>query len=374
MSKLPETIGANLRTFRESAGATQRELEVALGLGPGWMELYESGSELPRFDALLAILTELNTDLQSFLQSVHLPQPLYPRSLHRTADGKNLRVSFPYGKFAAIYTLPQASEEEFDAVLEVLREGLAEADRADEDSTAAQSEAVASAFLRAVVEWPHANPSDLWYFVVYRAYLDHANHPASHARLNLDQSWKRTSGWALERVLVRHYSQKLASHGVNISIPSKEAIAEYLEGLELADRLEADKVDVMLTKTDGSFLGVVHVKASFAERRTDDVPMSRALVEAGYFSPVWTMDCKATPAERPKNRGELGKAMKEGQPDIRSAKRKDIEDDAYFSTCFSYNQNTEPTPSDQDTDSPIVVCDFRNLDDQFVTAVVSALR
>ena len=162
--------------------------------------------------------------------------------------------------------------------------------------------------------------------------------------------------------------------GVRISIQSKEVIAEHLAGLGLAERLEADKVDVLLTGVDGSFLGVVHVKASFAERRTDDVPMSRALVEAGYFSPLWTMDCKAAPSATPRNRGELGKALIAGQPDKRSAKRKDIEDDGYFSGCFSYNLNTEPTPIDQATESPIVLCDFNKLDDRFVDAVVSAFH
>ena len=374
MSELSEALGANLKAFRQSAGATQSQLEAALGLGPGWIELYESGRELPSIDALMAILTQLEADARSFFRRTHLPHQQYPRALNRAAVGRDLLVSFPYGKFSASYTLPGASEEGFDSVLEVLRKGLAQSDRSSEDPATAQADAVASAFLRAAAEWPHANPSDLWYFVVYRAYLDRANHPASHARLDLAQSWKRTGGWALERVLVRHYGERLAAHGINISIPPKKVVALYLESLELADRLEPDKVDVVLTESGGSFLGVVHVKASFAERRTDDVPMSRALVEAGYFSPLWTMDCKAIPGERPANRGELGKAMNVGQPDKRSAKRKDIEDDAYFSACFSYNLNTQPTPSDQDTDSPILICDFRNEDDDFVTAAVSALR
>ena len=372
MSELSKSIGAKLRTVREAAGASQSELETALKLGPGWIELYESGSVLPGLDALLAILAELDTDGQSFFEDAHVPPQSYPRSLSRTADGEDLRITFPYGKFTAVHKLLQTSVGQFDSVIDVLREGLAEAEMIGQDSVAAKSEAVASAFLEAVTEWPQANPSDLWYFVVYRAFLDRANHPASQARLNLEQSWKRTGGWALERVLVRHYAEKLASEGVAISMPPKEVIAEHLAGLELAERLEADKVDVLLTRDDGAFLGVVHVKASFAERRTDDVPMSRALVEAGYFSPLWTMDCKATPSAIPRNRGELGRAWVAGQPDNRSAKRKDIEDDGYFSGCFSYNLNTEPTPSDQITDSPIVVCNFNDLDDRFVNAVVAA--
>ena len=116
--------------------------------------------------------------------------------------------------------------------------------------------------------------------------------------------------------------------------------------------------------------GVVHVKSSFAERRTDDVPMSKALVDAGYLSPLWTMDSKSTPAVRPHNRGELGKVLEESG-DNRSAKRKDIEDDRYFSACFSYNANTLPTPLDQNAKAKVYGCDFNNPDDRFSQFIIS---
>lgn len=119
--------------------------------------------------------------------------------------------------------------------------------------------------------------------------------------------------------------------------------------------------------------GVVHVKASFAERRTDDVPMSKALVEAGYISPLWTLDCKSTPSPQPFNRGELGPALGKGK-DIRSAKRKDIEDDGYFSACFSYNANTIPTPITQKAKARIFVCDFNNPDDAFSNFIISGWK
>jgi hypothetical protein len=124
---------------------------------------------------------------------------------------------------------------------------------------------------------------------------------------------------------------------------------------------------VGVTDTGPVCFGVVHVKASFAERRTDDVPMSKALVEAGYCSPLWTMDCKSSPSPLPINRGELGPAKPTIGVDRRSAKRKDIEDDGYFSACFSYNRNTVPTPATQDAAGRIMICDFTNpSDDAFV--------
>ena len=117
------------------------------------------------------------------------------------------------------------------------------------------------------------------------------------------------------------------------------------------------------------FFGVCHVKASIAERRTDDVPLSRALIDGGFTSPFLTMDCKSGPSKDPVNRGELGEVLGAGN-DQRSAKRKDIEDDGYFSACFSYNANTLPTPARQRAKARIFVCDFRNPDDAFAQFII----
>ncbi len=140
-----------------------------------------------------------------------------------------------------------------------------------------------------------------------------------------------------------------------------------MDQFNVPSRLESDKVDVFLLGPDDRVFGVVHVKASFAERRTDDVPMSEALIAKGYFSPLWTMDCKSMPAAKPVNKGELG--LVQGR---RSAKRKDFEDDGWFSACFSYNANTLASPDPEKVAAPIVVCDFSDPDDAFVEHVVAA--
>ena len=210
-------------------------------------------------------------------------------------------------------------------------------------------------------------------FVVSRSYYDPFNHPADYARLNLDQSWKRTGGWALEEIFVRHYGAFLHERGVKMYIAPADEKRRILARLKVADRLEADKVDVMLSGTVAGrdeFFGVCHVKASIAERRTDDVPLSRALIKAGYTSPFLTMDCKSGPSESPVNRGELGSVLR-GKTDERSAKRKDIEDDGYFSACFSYNRNTIPTPQKQRAKARIYVCDFSDPDDAFSEFVLA---
>lgn len=65
-----------------------------------------------------------------------------------------------------------------------------EEDEEEETNTRAKSiktDAVASAYLKAVERFPTANPSDLWYFLIYRAYLDPYNHPAKFA-------WRKSPG------------------------------------------------------------------------------------------------------------------------------------------------------------------------------------
>ena len=383
-----EALLRRLREIRESTGRTPGDLEQQLILGPGWIERFESGDTIPALDVLTVILDELGSNLWELLEGVNADVDLaeattaVDRFIHaeEAADGSGLLVHFRYADFDATYVLPEATEDDFEAVIKTLRDGLAMlvADAVDgEDRQSIKTNAVAAAYLEAVERWPNANSSDLWWFIVSRAYLDPFNHPAAYARLDLGQSWKRTGGWALEEVLVRHYGPSLQAHGIRLFIADRTDRERFIEQLAVADRLESDKMDVLLvgeSEQGEHCFGVVHVKASFAERRTDDVPMSKALVEGGYTSPLWTMDCKSTPAARPVNRGELGVVRTDADgPDPRSAKRKDIEEDGYFSACFSYNRNTKPTPASQATRARIYVCDFSDpAEDQFAMFIRTA--
>ena len=86
------------------------------------------------------------------------------------------------------------------------------------------------------------------------------------------------------------------------------------------------------------------------------------------------MDCKSFPSPEPINRGELGKTFTGEGQDRRNAKRKDIENDGFFSACFSYNRNTRPTPLDAPAEARIYSCDFTNPDDAFTRFIVSESR
>jgi transcriptional regulator with XRE-family HTH domain len=367
------------RMLREESDVSRGQLEQRLILGPGWIERFETGQTMPTLDMLLAMLAGINCSLNDLLTDLPPPSAAeIDRYIHSERKKNSLDIHFKYAKYDAVYTLPNARTREFERVMKMLRDGLARLEGRSVDSEAVKAQAVTQAYLEAVRLWPDANPSDLWYFVIYRAYCDPFNHPARFARLDLSQSWKRTGGWALEQVLVRHYGGFLKDKGISLVIGSSEFKRHHLQTLRVKERLEADKIDLLLfgrvRRTDVIF-GAVHVKASFAERRTDDVPMSRALVEGGYVSPLCTMDCKSSPSARPFNKGELGALVKGGDKvDRRSAKRKDIEEDGYFSACFSYNQNTRPTPTDQKVKARIYVCDFQNPDDAFSQFLASAWR
>mgnify|MGYP001418020732 CR=1 FL=1 len=360
-----KTLLGKLRSIRERAGLSEDALEERLILGPGWIRRFETGDTVPSIDMVLAILHETGAGLDQLLDGLPEPEASeVERSIFAEESGRNILINFRYANFDAQYTLLNSTLDDFEVVIKTLRDGLARLARANQaQSEAIKSDSVARTFLAAVQRWPTANPSDLWWFLVYRAYCDPYNHPAQFARLDFTQSWKRTGGWALEEILVRHYGPFLKRHGVNLFIADSTEKQRLVRGLTLADRVEADKIDVVLTGETSSgprFFGVVHVKASFAERRTDDVPMSIALSRGGYTSPLWTMDCKSTPSAHPVNRGELGDVAER-----RSAKRKDIEDEGYFTGCFSYNKHTQPSLDTLPDERRVYVCDFANPDDVF---------
>lgn len=376
-SELLKTLLRKLKEERNSRHISKESLEESLIIGPGWIDSFESGDVSITLETLLSIIKKAEIPLSTITDDVFVEnEQEFPRNIYAVNSDKGIDIRFKYAAHDAVYSLEGATVSEFNNVLKELRDGLAKLVSEDENqSEALKTEAVAKAFIKAVHNWPNANPSDIWWFIIYRAYCDPFNHPAKYSRLSFEQSWKRTGGWALEEILVRHYAPSLKKHGIRLFIAPTEERVRLLAQAKVADRLEADKADVLLTgiiHDTEVFFGVVHVKASFAERRTDDVPMSKALVDGGYVSPLWTLDCKSTPSDSPFNKGELGVA-KSRTEDKRSAKRKDIEDDGYFSSCFSYNKNTIPTPSNQKSKAKIFVCNFSHVDnDPFFRFIIES--
>lgn len=362
------TFSDNLRRFRENLGMTQEQLGEAAEFDRSYIGGIERGERNPSLDAILRLASALRVAPGRLFEGIgddtQAPAPDRSGAITALVNDDGLLIGFKYDQYDAEYQLSGATEKEFVRVLRALKDGLAfHRGRAD---------AVANAFHLAVQTWPDANPSDLWTFLINRAYCDRSNHPIANARLNLEQSWKRTSGWALERVLIAHYQPFLESKGVTVKIAGKTEKAALLGNIN-DPRIVPDKADILVLHHYHGvehLLGVVHVKASIAERRTDDVPMSRALIESGYLSVFWTMDAKSFPSAQPVNSGEFGDNSGEQTSD----KRRDFEEHGHFSVCFSYNRNTMPTLDDRNAVSRIFVCDFRNPDDRFSQFLRDALR
>lgn len=349
-----------LESARVAQGLSREDVENTLVLGPGWVELFESGKREPSLGALAALLTLYDVKLSDFFQELELSNEgvIPDRHLSVEPDGDGIYLHFPMGAYDAKVRFSNASIDEYNDVLLVMRNRLAAGQK---------KEAIVDAFMKAVHLWPHLNPSDLWYFFISHAYQDDYNHPATSAGLDWSQSWKRAGGWSLEAVYVKHYNSFLAQHGIELLMPDPATKKGFLGQMGIAGQAGVEKSDVIAVGRNNAGdvepFGVIHVKASFAERRTDDVPLSRQLIQSNYASPLLTMDCKAAPREQPINKGELG-PVQDGTARV-SSKRLDIERDRVFDAAFSYNSNTFGTPQNANAASRIHVCNFSDPDDAF---------
>ena len=207
-------------------------------------------------------------------------------------------------------------------------------------------DAISKAFLYALRQCPEANASDLWHHVVYRLYCGIL---PRYRPQDPKQSWVRAGGDALEMTLEQIYAPVLAPHGVRIRMLLNAAEkVNALSEMGIQAEVGAAKLDMSLhrvtTDSRWTIMGGVHVKASLAERVSDDIPASRAMRNQGYVSPLWTLDVKSFPPPHGAliNRGEFG------TPAVPSEKRKYIEEHGDFSNAYSANNRTIPS---EDTNS-----------------------
>ena len=177
-------LGSTIRRLRVQRGRSLEDLAAAVGVPGNELEQLEGGESDPSYSLLVAIAVELGVEVAYLANaSCFLPFKADP------VEG-GLELSFKHGRYAAVYFLPEATQDEMALVLNTLRNGLA-ADNGPVD-------AIVKAFLAAVHLWPDANPSDLWLFLINRAYCDHANHVPGTAPGDISQSWKRSGGYGLE--------------------------------------------------------------------------------------------------------------------------------------------------------------------------------
>ncbi len=221
-----QVFGRNVRRLRESLRLTQEGLAEACELDRSYIGGVERGERNPALDAILRLATALNVAPAALFDDIgdNVPYAHTPDAMEIIPTCDALLIRFKYDQYDSEYPLRGATPSQYNDVIGVLKAGLA--------SGASRSDVVANAFLRAVQLWPQANATDLWTFVINRAYCDRVNHPDANARLNLEQSWKRTSGWALERILVAHYGHFLIENGISAKISSKSEKTALLGGID----------------------------------------------------------------------------------------------------------------------------------------------
>ncbi|HWY53609.1 MAG TPA: hypothetical protein VNZ03_04055 [Terriglobales bacterium] len=208
-------------------------------------------------------------------------------------------------------------------------------------------QAIYQAFALGTQSAPSANPSDIWHHIIYREYLQAG--PELRRMNSASQSWVRASGDALELFWAQRYNERLADFKVRV-IPlfGAEDASRALAAMGINAVVTGSKLDLAIWLGD-EIIGGIHSKVSLAERVSDDVPASRAMMERGYLSILATLDVKSFPlsaivreARAYINRGELGTR------ELPSDKRLYVERDGFFDLCASFNYRTVPTPPDAD--------------------------
>lgn len=190
------------------------------------------------------------------------------RVINTERENSDLLLKFRYNDYLAEYRIHNATEGEFQELLAAFRNGSYEPGK--------KSDYVIKTFFKALELWPSANPTDIWGFILSRIYQDPYNHPVTDRNRDFAQSWKRTSGWVLERIFVDHYKDFLLHNGIIIDTFSKSAVKDYLDEMELDYHDVKEKADVLLIDiATNTCFGVAHVKSSIAERRQADQSLVR---------------------------------------------------------------------------------------------------
>lgn len=227
-------------------------------------------------------------------------------------------------------------------------------------------EAILNALKVAIDRFPDVNPSDLYHHVVYRLYL------RDYTKTQADRSWVRAGGEAFELFLEQHYNPQLNSKGVHVKwLSNDELRSSALQEMGIDGEVGGSKLDIALYgDLNGKpvIFGGIHAKASLAERVSDDVPCSVAMMKRGLASYLVTLDAKSFPPPNGDlvNRGELG------NPAAPSDKRDYVESHGSFSACFSYNLRTAPSKEKTHSEKKIHVATFNPKTDHLPRVVLAA--
>ncbi|QWV94220.1 helix-turn-helix domain-containing protein [Geomonas oryzisoli] len=363
-------IVEQLKRVRVEKKVTQRTLAGLLGQQQSYVAKVEGGERRLDILELFDWLKALRADPLIFLREIgwvaqerpgNIPALPLPGHVEEVHGGLNLIMAWQGEK--KIVFLQDAKphdylivEKEITAIFQELN---------NHKSKTMNREAICKAFQLAFELLPAVNPSDVYHHIVYRLYL------REYTKTNAEQSWVRAGGEAVELFVARHYADRLAANGIEIkALLSRGEKAAALAEMGLAGTVGDSKLDISLygvIERKRYIFGGIHCKASFAERVSDDVPCSEAMMRSGLTSLLFTFDAKSfpPPAGDLINRGELG------THENPSDKRRYIEEHGSFDACFCYNLRSVPSKKKTTSGKRIYVCKFDE-DDVLPQKVIEA--
>ena len=362
---------AKLREIRNASGITQKELASRLGQPQSYIAKVEKLERRLDIVELADWLSAVDYDLQNFFTETGILHINYSTSIPALPiPGKALPTQ-------GGIILPLAWQgKEIDITLEGitvqqyldLERDITQIYRTlnNPKGDAKNREVICQALQLAITKLPLVNPSDIYHHIVYRLYL------REYTKTHADRSWVRAGGEALEIFVETHYAPVLKIHGITIkALLSNNNKFQALKGMGIDTQVGSSKLDIALYGSLGKeehIFGGIHIKASLAERVSDDVPCSQAMMAHGYTSFLLTFDAKSFPPPVGDliNRGELG------SPTSPSDKRKYIEEQGLFDACFSYNLRSIPSTTKTLSGKKIYVGSFEATNDPLPTHIIAA--
>lgn len=335
----------HLATLRKEARITQEQLAIQLRTDQSTISKIESVERRLDLVELHDWLSALGADHEQFLRDVgwlneridaNLPAlPMPGRATEGVENGiRGVVIEMAWQgqrKEVFIANLSPESYLKLEGAITELYQRL------NTGNGGKNREAISNALGMAIHSFPDVNPSDLYHHVVYRLYL------REYTKTQADRSWVRAGGEALELFLERHYNAILRNAGVELRWLYNDNLKQAaLSEMGIHTEVGGSKLDIALYGKQGGIsriFGGIHVKASLAERVSDDVPCSIVMMRNGMVSYLLTLDAKSYPPPTGDlvNKGELGSPM------APSDKRAYIESHGSFDACFSYNLRTVPS-------------------------------